>query len=86
MQRTLYRQKGTLIASDFLVNSGGVIYAAQEQLIKTPMHLRIPEQSLGKREEVDGWLELHSDRTCLIWLSKDARQRSVSGMMLSGAT
>jgi len=59
MQRTLYRQKGTLIASDFLVNSGGVIYAAQEQLIKTPMHLRIPEQSLGKREEVDGWLELH---------------------------
>ena len=60
MQRTLYRQKGTLIASDFLVNSGGVIYAAQEQLIKTPMHLRIPEESLGKREEVDRWLEYHS--------------------------
>ena len=59
MQRTLYRQKGTLIASDFLVNSGGVIYAAQEQLIKTPMHLRIPEESLGKREEVDRWLEYH---------------------------
>jgi glutamate dehydrogenase (NAD(P)+) len=60
LQRTVYRQKGTLIASDFLVNSGGVIYAAQEQLIKTPMHLRIPKDSLGKREEVDQWLDLHS--------------------------
>jgi glutamate dehydrogenase (NAD(P)+) len=60
MERTLYRQKGTLIASDFLVNSGSVIYAAQEQLIKTPMHLRIPEGSLGKQDEVERWLELHS--------------------------
>jgi glutamate dehydrogenase/leucine dehydrogenase/CBS domain-containing protein len=72
MQRTLYRQKGTLIASDFLVNSGGVIYAAQEQLIKTPMHLRIPEQSLGKREEVDGWLELH--RSEMSELAEQRRQ------------
>ena len=60
MERMVYRQKGTLIASDFLVNSGGVIYAAQEQLIKTPLHLRIPENSLGKRDEVDFWLDLHS--------------------------
>jgi glutamate dehydrogenase/leucine dehydrogenase/CBS domain-containing protein len=60
MERMLYRQKGTLIAADFLVNSGGVIYAAQEQLIKTPLHLRIPENSLGKRDEVDRWLNLHS--------------------------
>lgn len=70
MQRTLYRQKGTLIASDFLVNSGGVIYAAQEQLIKTPMHLRIPEQSLGKRDEVDAWLEYHKSE-----MSELAEQR-----------
>ena len=60
MERAVYRQKGTLIASDFLVNSGSVIYAAQEQLIKTPMHLRIPADSLGNRDEVDRWLELHS--------------------------
>jgi glutamate dehydrogenase/leucine dehydrogenase/CBS domain-containing protein len=66
MERSVYRQKGTLIASDFLVNSGSVIYAAQEQLIKTPMHLRIPENSLGKRDEVDRWLELHSSDMCAL--------------------
>ena len=35
MERTVYWQKGVLIATDFLVNSGGVIFAAQEQLIQT---------------------------------------------------
>jgi glutamate dehydrogenase/leucine dehydrogenase/CBS domain-containing protein len=76
MERTLYRQKGTLIASDFLVNSGGVIYAAQEQLIKTPMHLRIPEQSLGKPEEVDAWLEYHrADMSALAEQRRQAAER-----------
>ena len=30
MERAVYWQRGTVIASDFLVNSGGVIFAAQE--------------------------------------------------------
>ena len=47
MERDVYRQKGILIVTDYLVNSGGVIFAAQEQLIKTPDHLRIPENLLG---------------------------------------
>ena len=42
MERNVYRQRGVLIATDYLVNSGGVIYASQEHLIKTPGHLRIP--------------------------------------------
>jgi glutamate dehydrogenase (NAD(P)+) len=56
MERAVYRGGGVLIATDYLVNSGGVIYAAQEHLIKTPGHLRIPEEMLGDRAAVDRWL------------------------------
>ncbi|MDX1612828.1 MAG: Glu/Leu/Phe/Val dehydrogenase dimerization domain-containing protein [Candidatus Promineifilaceae bacterium] len=60
MERAVYRQKGVVIATDYLVNSGGVIYAAQEHLIKTPDALRIPDGMLGDREAVDGWLAEHA--------------------------
>jgi glutamate dehydrogenase (NAD(P)+) len=33
MERVVYRNKGVLIATDYLVNSGGVIFAAHERLI-----------------------------------------------------
>ena len=56
MERTVCWQSGVLIATDYLVNSGGVIFAAQEQLIETPEHLRIPQSMLGDPEAVDGWL------------------------------
>jgi glutamate dehydrogenase (NAD(P)+) len=56
MERAVYWQRGTLIASDFLVNSGGVIFAAQEQMIKTPASLSIPSRILGNPEAVDRWL------------------------------
>jgi len=56
MERAVYRQRGVLIATDYLVNSGGVIFAAQEHLIKTPDHLRIPDEMLSDREAVDQWL------------------------------
>jgi glutamate dehydrogenase (NAD(P)+) len=59
MERSVYWQKGVLIATDFLVNSGGVIYAAQEYLVKTPDHLRIPNELLGNRSAVDDWLKEH---------------------------
>lgn len=57
MERAVYRARGVLIATDYLVNSGGVIFAAQEHLIKTPAHLRIPAELLGDRAAVDGWLD-----------------------------
>ena len=60
MERAVYRQRGVLIATDYLVNSGGVIYAAQEHLIKTPARLRIPDEMLGDRAAVDGWLAKHA--------------------------
>ncbi|MBN1146862.1 MAG: CBS domain-containing protein [Anaerolineales bacterium] len=60
MERQVYRQRGVLIATDYLVNSGGVIYAAQEHLIKTPSHLRIPDEMLGDRQAVDRWLGQHA--------------------------
>lgn len=56
MEQEVYRQKGIMIANDYLVNSGGVIFAAQEQLIPTPAHLQIPSKMLGKRKAVDKWL------------------------------
>ncbi|MEW6716398.1 MAG: Glu/Leu/Phe/Val dehydrogenase dimerization domain-containing protein [Chloroflexota bacterium] len=60
MERAVYRERGVLIATDYLVNSGGVIFAAQEHLIKTPHHLCIPEEMLGNREAVDNWLDAHA--------------------------
>ena len=56
MERSVYRERGVLIAPDYLVNSGGVIYAAQEKLIRTPDQLRIPDEMLGNRAAVDQWL------------------------------
>jgi glutamate dehydrogenase/leucine dehydrogenase/predicted transcriptional regulator len=66
MERVVYRRRGILIAPDYLVNSGGVIYAAQEHLIKTPAHLRIPDSLLGNRLAVEQWLNEHNqDLTAL---------------------
>ncbi len=59
MEREVYRRRGTLIVTDYLVNSGGVIFAAQEQLIKTPSQLRIPDNLLGDAQAVDEWLVHH---------------------------
>ncbi len=61
MERTVYWQQGVVIATDFLVNSGGVIFAAQEHIIKTPEHLRFPRDILGNEEAVARWLEKHQD-------------------------
>jgi glutamate dehydrogenase (NAD(P)+) len=61
MERAVYRQGGVMIAPDYMVNSGGVIFAAQEQLIKTPEHLRFPDKFLGDRKSVEDWLDEHSD-------------------------
>lgn len=60
MERIVYRRRGVLICTDYLVNSGGVIYAAQEHLIRTPGHLRIPAEILGNRPAVDAWLAEHA--------------------------
>ena len=56
MEQEVYRQKGVMIANDYLVNSGGVIFAAQEHIIPTPAHLQIPAKILGKPKAVDNWL------------------------------
>ena len=61
MERAVYRQMGVMIASDYLVNSGGVIFAAQEQLIKTPEHLRFPDHFMGDVQAVEDWLESNAE-------------------------
>lgn len=61
MERSVYRDKGVLIATDYLVNSGGVIYAAHERMVPTPAHLDIPAELLGNTREVEKWLEQNQD-------------------------
>jgi glutamate dehydrogenase (NAD(P)+) len=56
MERAVYRRKGVMIANDYLVNSGGVIFAAQEHLIPTPVHLQVPAEIVGIRAAVETWL------------------------------
>lgn len=60
MERKVYQERGTLIATDYLVNSGGVIFAAHERLIPTPPELRIPNEMLGNRAAVERWLADHA--------------------------
>ncbi len=75
MERHVYRDRGVLIASDFLVNSGGVIYAAHERMIPTPEHLLIPEKILGNPEKIDAWL--HKNRDGFAELSEIRRKAAV---------
>ena len=74
MERAVYRQRGTLIATDYLVNSGGVIFAAQEHIIRTPAELRLPEEILGDRAAVSHWLQAHG-----VALQALAEQRRQAG-------
>lgn len=60
MEQIVYRQKGVMIANDYLVNSGGVIFAAQEHIIKTPDDLQIPAKMLGNAQAVERWLQEHA--------------------------
>jgi glutamate dehydrogenase (NAD(P)+) len=60
MEQVVFRQKGVMIATDYLVNSGGVIFAAQEQILPTPPELQLPEAMLGNRPAVDAWLREHA--------------------------
>ncbi len=59
MEQELYRRRGVMIANDYLVNSGGVIFAAQEHIVPTPHKLQIPEEMLGNREAAEQWLRKH---------------------------
>ncbi len=74
MEQIVYRERGVMIANDYLVNSGGVIFAAQEHIIKSPENLQIPKEILGDRKKVDKWLIDHSEE--FIELSK---QRLLAG-------
>jgi CBS domain-containing protein len=56
MEQVVYRQKGVMIANDYLVNSGGVIFAAQEHIIPTPAQLQIPKKILGSPKGIEAWL------------------------------
>ncbi|MCP4023001.1 MAG: CBS domain-containing protein [Desulfobacteraceae bacterium] len=57
MERHVFRDKGILIATDYLVNSGGVIYAAHERIIPTPDHLLLPRDILGNSQKIEEWLK-----------------------------
>ena len=61
MEQVVYRQKGVMIATDYLVNSGGVIFAAQEQIIPTPPESADPRPACSATATaVDQWLRDHA--------------------------
>ena len=66
MEQIVYGEKGVMIANDYLVNSGGVIFAAQEHIVNTPEGLQIPENLLGNREAVEKWLRDHKEDFALL--------------------
>jgi len=74
MEQIVYGEKGVMIANDYLVNSGGVIFAAQEHIIKTHENLQIPDEMLGNREAVEKWLKDHEDD-----FAKLSKQRLIAG-------
>ncbi len=61
IERILYRERGTFIATDYLSNSGGVIYAGHEKLVPTPESIRFPDRILGDQVECERWLAEHAD-------------------------
>ncbi|MDT8378238.1 MAG: Glu/Leu/Phe/Val dehydrogenase dimerization domain-containing protein [Desulfotignum sp.] len=75
MERHVYRDRGVLIATDYLVNSGGVIYAAHERMIPTPEDLLIPGDILGNPEKIDAWL--HKNQAAFAELSEIRRKTAV---------
>ena len=74
MEQVVYRAKGIMIANDYLVNSGGVIFAAQEHIIKTPNHLQIPSDLLGQTDKVEKWLRDNAEE-----FAKLSMERSEAG-------
>ena len=74
MEQIVYREKGVMIANDYLVNSGGVIFAAQEHIVRTTDHLQIPEEMLGNREAVENWLKNHAKE-----FTELSKQRLIAG-------
>jgi glutamate dehydrogenase/leucine dehydrogenase/CBS domain-containing protein len=75
MERHVYRDKGVLIATDYLVNSGGVIYAAHERMIPTPDQLLVPKNILGHAKEIEHWL--HQNREAFAELAEIRRKAAV---------
>ena len=59
IERILYRERGTMIAADYLSNSGGVVYAAHEKLVPTPPELCFPAQMRGDPAACERWLVDH---------------------------
>ena len=75
MERHVYRDRGVLIATDYLVNSGGVIYAAHERMIPTPEELLVPGNILGNAEKIEAWL--HRNREAFAELAEIRRKAAV---------
>jgi glutamate dehydrogenase (NAD(P)+) len=72
IERILYRERGTFIGTDYLCNSGGVIYAAHEKLVPTPPELRFPKGIRGDSAACERWLAEHAEA-----FSRLAEQRRV---------
>jgi glutamate dehydrogenase (NAD(P)+) len=74
LEEILYRQEGVFIATDYLVNAGGVIFAAYEKLEQTDRYLP-PQELLGNREAVERFLHQHAKEIADIAEARKNRAR-----------
>ncbi|NUM35724.1 MAG: CBS domain-containing protein [Candidatus Brocadiae bacterium] len=74
IEKILFQKRGVFIATDYLVNSGGVIFAAYEKLLPTPKELDIPESIRGDKAKVQEWLEKHKEQ--FAELAKERRKQA----------
>ncbi|RMF91440.1 MAG: CBS domain-containing protein [Nitrospinota bacterium] len=59
LETALYKEQGTFLATDYLVNAGGVIFAAFEKLEQADRCLP-PRELLGNREAIEDFLQQHA--------------------------
>ena len=84
MERAVYRARGVLIATDYLVNSGGVIFAAQERLLPTPTHLEVPAAMQGDPAAVERWLAEHAFEFKTLAAERRAAAEAASETVIRG--
>jgi CBS domain-containing protein len=88
LEQILYREKGVMIANDYLVNSGGVIFAAQEYHLPTPAHLQIQTERLGNPQLRcrSGWMSMRDEFEELSQKRKESgekwREKVISANMI----
>lgn len=81
LEEVLYKQQGVFIAPDYLVNAGGVIFAAHEKMEQGERCLPPPEL-LGNREAIEHFLHQHAEEIASISEVRKQRAREKLALVI----